>query len=64
MQASNVRPFNDIFRSGGFINMMSSEVDAMLGDKPEDEGLSFVTPGVVVKNWTTVNIPSCTHISK
>lgn len=64
VQASIVRPFNDIFRSGGFINMMSSEEDAIVEDKPEDEGLSFVTPGIIVKNWTTVNIPSCVHIPK
>ena len=33
-------------------------------DKIEDEGPSFVTPGVVMKNWTAVDVPHCVHISK
>lgn len=63
-QVSVVRPFKDIFRSEGFINSTPNEADAILEDKPECEGPSFVTPGVVVKNWTSVDIPNCIHISK
>lgn len=63
VQASVVRPFSDIFHSGGFINMVTSEEDTF-EDKREDESPSFVRPGVVLKNWTTVDVPSCVQISK
>lgn len=63
VQTSVVRPFKDIFHSGGFINMVAVEEDTFEG-KTEDEGPRFVTPGVVMKNWTAVDIPHCVHISK
>lgn len=63
-QASVARPFKDTFRSGGFISTTPDEVVAILEDETEVEGPSFVTPRVIVKNWTIVDIPSCTHISK
>ena len=63
MQASVIRPFKDIFHNGGFINMVTNEEDTN-EDELEDEGPNFVTPGVVMKNWTTVDVPSCVHISK
>ncbi|XP_050890261.1 uncharacterized protein LOC127095640 [Lathyrus oleraceus] len=49
VQTSVVRPFKDIFHSGGFINMVAVEEDTFEG-KTEDEGPRFVTPGVVMKN--------------
>ncbi|XP_050889657.1 uncharacterized protein LOC127094942 [Lathyrus oleraceus] len=45
VQTSVVRPFKDIFHSGGFINMVAVEEDTFEG-KTEDEGPRFVTPGV------------------
>lgn len=63
VQTLVVRPFKDIFHSGEFINMVTNEEDTC-EDRPGDEGPSFVTPGVVMKNWTTVDVPSCIHISK
>ncbi|XP_050915283.1 uncharacterized protein LOC127130288 [Lathyrus oleraceus] len=44
VQTSVVRPFKDIFHSGGFINMVAVEEDTFEG-KTEDEGPRFVTPG-------------------
>lgn len=59
------KPLDSRFHSGGFAGPRHPEVDAILGDGSDDDDLpNFVTPGVVVKNWTTVNIPSCIHVSK
>ncbi|XP_050896495.1 uncharacterized protein LOC127103267 [Lathyrus oleraceus] len=44
VQTSVVRPFKDIFHSGGFINMVAVEEDTF-EKKTEDEGPRFVTPG-------------------
>ncbi|XP_050898072.1 uncharacterized protein LOC127104970 [Lathyrus oleraceus] len=45
VQTSMVRPFKDIFHSGGFINMVAVEEDTF-EKKTEDEGPRFVTPGL------------------
>ncbi|XP_050877408.1 uncharacterized protein LOC127081170 [Lathyrus oleraceus] len=51
VQTSVVRPFKDIFHSGGFINMVAVEEDTF-GKKTEDEGPRFVTPGKIKKEKT------------
>ncbi|XP_050919593.1 uncharacterized protein LOC127137151 [Lathyrus oleraceus] len=49
VQTSVVRPFKDIFHSGGFINMVAVEEDTFEG-KTEDEGPRFVTPGMASRS--------------
>lgn len=43
--------------------MVTNEEDT-LEDKQRDEGPNLMAPDVVMKNWTTVDFPSCVHISK
>ena len=56
-------PFEDVFRSAGFINA-PPEINAIIGDEDEGEPLSFVTPGGICHNWIVVDVPSATHLSK
>jgi hypothetical protein len=50
-------PFEDIFRSAGFIN-------AIIEDKGDEAPQSYVTPGGICNNWTAVDVPTVTHFSK
>ncbi|XP_058757379.1 uncharacterized protein LOC131630634 [Vicia villosa] len=61
---SAFRPYQEIFRSAGFLHPTPPEVDAIIGDEPEPEMPNFVTHGKMIKNWITVDVPECTHVSK
>jgi hypothetical protein len=56
-------PFEDVFRSAGFINA-PPETNAIIGDEDEGEPLPFVTLGGICHNWIVVDVPSVTHLSK
>ena len=58
------RPIQEVFRSAGFIHPTPPEVDAIIGDDFEEDLPDFVTHGVVLQNWTTVDIPVVMHISE
>ncbi|GAU46907.1 hypothetical protein TSUD_299580 [Trifolium subterraneum] len=58
------KPIKDIFYSAGFIHPPSLEVNAITEDGPEEDLPSFVTRGVVCRNWIAVDVPSVTHLSK
>lgn len=50
-----------LFQSGGFIHY--PEVDAILEEQAEPDRAGFVSHQRI-NNWTSVDIPSCLHISK
>jgi hypothetical protein len=54
----------DIFYSAGFIHPPSPKANAITEDGPEEDLPSFVTRGAVCRNWTAVDVPSVTHLSK
>jgi hypothetical protein len=56
-------PFEDIFRSAGFINA-PRETNAIIEDKGDEAPQSCVTPGGICNNWTAVDVPVVTHLSK
>jgi hypothetical protein len=56
-------PFEDIFRSAGFINA-PRETNAIIEDKGDEAPQSYVTPGGICNNWTAVDVPVVTHLSK
>ncbi|MCI61505.1 hypothetical protein A2U01_0082762, partial [Trifolium medium] len=57
---SNVvmKTIKDTFYSAGFIHSPSTEANAIIEDDLEEESPSFVTHGVVCRNWTAVDVPS------
>jgi hypothetical protein len=57
------RPFEDTFRSAGFINV-PPEIGVIVEDGEETEPVSFVTPGGSCRNWVAVDIPFVTPLSK
>ncbi|GAU51646.1 hypothetical protein TSUD_414680 [Trifolium subterraneum] len=59
-----VRLIKDTFYSAGFIHPPSPEANAIIEDDSEEDSPSFVTHGVVCRNWIAVDIPYAIHISK
>ena len=53
-----------MFHSVGFIHSKDQSVVAILEDDKEQEAPNFVTHGSICQNWTTVDVPSVTHLSK
>ena len=56
--------YQDIFHSAGYLHPTTPKINAILEDESEHEMSNFVTYGVRVQNWITVDVPSCIHISK
>jgi hypothetical protein len=61
---ATIKSIKDTFYSAGFIHPPSLEVNAITEDGPEEDLPSFVTRGVVCRNWIAVDVPSVTHLSK
>ena len=61
---STMNSYHDVFRRGGYLHPTDSDVNAIKEDGVEQEMPNHVTHGVRVQNWFTIDIPSCTHISK
>ena len=55
--------YQDIFRSGGYLHPNVSEINAIEEDEAEPEMPNYVTHGVRVQNWITIDVPSCIHVS-
>jgi hypothetical protein len=58
-----IGPIKGIFHSVGFIHT-PPEANAIIEDGSEEVAPSFVTHGVVCRNWVVVDVPSATHVSK
>ena len=61
---STLGKYQDIFRSGGYLNPTVPRINAILEGESEQEMSNCVTHGVIVQNWITIDVPSCIHISK
>ena len=61
---STVSSYQYIFHSGGYLHPTVSRINAIMEDEEEQEMSNYVTPGVRVQNWVTIDVPSCIHISK
>ena len=61
---SNVNSYHDVFRSGGYLHPIDSGINDVEEDEAEQEVLNYVTHGVRVQNWVTIDVPSCIHVSK
>ncbi|MCI48428.1 hypothetical protein A2U01_0069671, partial [Trifolium medium] len=62
--SATIKSIKDTFHSAGFIHPTPPGVNAITKDGPEEDLPSFVTRGVALRNWITVDIPSVTHLSK
>ena len=56
--------YQDIFRSRGYLHPTVSRINAIVEGEAEQEMPDYVTDGVIVQNWITIDVPSCIHISK
>ena len=61
---SNINSYHDIFRSGGYLHPIGSGINDVEEDEAEQEVPNYVSHGVRVQNWVTINVPSCIHVSK
>ena len=61
---SSLSKSQDIFHSARYLHPTTLEANAILEDEPEIEMPNFVTHGVRVHNWITVDVPTCICISK
>ena len=61
---SPVNSYHDVFRGRGYLYPIGSGINAVEEDEAEQEVSNFVTHGVRVQNWVTIDVPSCIHISK
>ena len=61
---STMSSYHDVFRSGGYLHPTDSGVNAVEEDEAEQEMPNYVTHGVRVQNWVTIDVPSCVHVSK
>ena len=56
--------YQDIFHIGGYLHPTFPRIIAILEGESEQEMPNYVTHGVRVQNWITIDVPSCSHISK
>ena len=56
--------YQDMFRRGGYLHTTVSEINAIVEDEAEPEMPNYVTHGVRIQNWITIDVPSCIHVSK
>ena len=61
---SSMNSYHDVFRSEGYLHLIGSGVNVVEEDEVEQEAPNYVTHGVRVQNWVTIDVPSCIHISK
>ena len=61
---SSVNSYHDVFRSGGYLHPIDYEINVVEEDEAEQEAPNYVTHGVRVQNWVSIDVPSCIYISK
>ena len=61
---SFVNSYQDVFRSGGYLHPICSGINDVKEDEAEKEVPNYVTHGVRVQNWVTIDVPSCIHVLK
>lgn len=63
-QDTVLRPIQETFLSGEFINPTQSETNVVIEEDPEEDVQSFVTHGMVCQNWIVVDVLMIIHVSK
>ena len=61
---STVNSYPDVFRNGGYLHPFGSGINVVEEDEAEQEVSNYVTHGVRVQNWVTIDVPSCIQVSK
>ena len=61
---SSVNNYHDVFRGGGYLHLIGSEINVVEKDEAEHEVSNYVTHRVRVQNWDTIDVPYCIHVSK
>ena len=56
--------YQDIFHSGGYLHPTIPRINAIVEDEVEQKMMNYVTHGVRVQNWITIDVPSFIHVSK
>ena len=56
--------YHDIFHNGGYLHPTVPWINAILEGGEEQEMPNYVTHGVRVQNWITINVPYCIHVLK
>ena len=56
--------YQDSFCSGGYLHPAIFGINAIMEDEAEPKMPNYVTHGVRVQNWITIDVPSCIHVSK
>ena len=56
--------YHNVFRNGGYLHPTDYGVNVVEEDEAEQEMPNYVTHGVRFKNWVTIDVPSCIHVSK
>ena len=56
--------YQDIFHSRGYLHPTVPRINVIVEDEEEHEMLNYVTRGIRVQNWVTIDVPSCIYVSK
>ena len=59
---SDLGKYQDIFHSGGYLHPTIPKINAILEGESEQQVPNYVTHGVRVQNWITIDVLSCIHI--
>ncbi|MEM5332348.1 hypothetical protein VSR34_38635, partial [Paraburkholderia sp. JHI2823] len=61
---SALAKYQDIFHIRGYLHPTVPRINAITKGEAEQEMPNYVTHGVRVQYWITIDVPSCVHISK
>ena len=59
---SSLGKYQDIFHSGGYLHPIVPRINVIIEGEAEQEMLTYVTHGVKVQNWVTIDVRYCIHI--
>ena len=60
----DLKSFQEVFHSAGFIHAKDHSTAAIIEDDQEEEMPNFVTHGLICQNWIAVDVPTIVHASK
>jgi hypothetical protein len=60
----DLKSFQEVFHSAGFIHAKDHSTAAILEDDQEEEMPNFVMHGLICQNWIAVDVPTIVHASK
>ena len=61
---STLGKYQDIFHSGDYLHPTVSRINAIMEDEKDQKIPSYVTHGVRVQNWVTIDVLACFHVLK